>query len=166
MWLGWAGLGWDGAEHGKLEGCEAECRRLEEDLSASVAALAAAQAELSQREAAHRAAVQPMEGELARLQAAVAASQAAASVGANWVQLETTWFLSQCSSTVIAPIDSVTPTDIALSEMVRYAHSLGVQVMLNTHIELSCVYNNSCENNCTSRTKIDFGVMPVTSAMC
>ena len=79
-----------------------------------------------------------------------------AATHATHVQIETAWYVDQCSSTVLHPMP-YTPSNASLVGAIRYARSLGLRVMLNAHIEVACVYDASCEPGCGGRTDIDFG---------
>jgi len=77
-------------------------------------------------------------------------------IGANWVSPETAWYQAQCTDTELLP-KPYTPDDASLEAMIQYANSLGLKVLLNAHIEVSCMYDGSCKNGCRGRTGIDFG---------
>lgn len=67
-----------------------------------------------------------------------ASLNAAAKLGVDWVQIETTWFQHQVNSTEIGPWAGVTPTDDSFEAAIVYAKTLGMKVLLNAHIEISC----------------------------
>jgi hypothetical protein len=50
----------------------------------------------------------------------------------------------------------VTPSDKSLAAAIQYSPSLGMEVLLNAHIEVSCIYFHNCTDG-KSRTSIDFG---------
>ncbi len=88
--------------------------------------------------------------------AANASLVALKSTGANSVQIETAWYVDDCNATTIHP-QPYTPPDAALRSAIEVAHRLGMETMINAHIEVSCKYDNSCPATCGGRTDIDFG---------
>eukprot|EP01052_Picozoa_sp_SAG31_P024559 SAG31_NODE_2097_length_6453_cov_16.072867_6_plen_214_part_00 len=87
--------------------------------------------------------------------ASSASLAALAATGANAIQIETAWYMDNCSSTTLGP-RNYTPADNAIAAAVGTARGLGLQVMLNAHIEVACVYGASCAMGCNGRTDIDF----------
>lgn len=81
---------------------------------------------------------------------------AAAALGANWIQIETAWYQDQCKSTHLHS-EVYTPSDAVLVDAIKYVHQSNMLVMLNAHIEVSCKYYGNCSDNCKSRNGIDFG---------
>jgi hypothetical protein len=79
-----------------------------------------------------------------------------AGTGATHVQIETAWYVERCSSTDIGP-RNYTPSDGAIAAAVAQARKLGLTVLLNTHIEVACKYDQTCEAGCRGRNSIDFG---------
>ena len=73
-----------------------------------------------------------------------------ASTGASWVSIVATWYTWNISSVEIFPLyngsevhdvtshyyEFVTPTDEDVRAAIRYAHSLGLKVMLKPHVDL------------------------------
>ena len=88
--------------------------------------------------------------------AANASLHALASTGTNAVQIETAWYVDDCAATVIHPA-AYTPSDAALRSAIASAHGLGMETMLNAHLEVSCKYHVNCSAACCGRTCIDFG---------
>ena len=79
-----------------------------------------------------------------------------AATGANSVQIETAWYLADCNSTELHPMP-YTPTDSAIRSAIAKSNALGMEAMINAHIELTCKYDSSCAASCGGRTAIDFG---------
>ena len=79
-----------------------------------------------------------------------------ANTGTNAVQIETAWYVDDCNATTIHP-NPYTPSDAALNSAISASRALGMEVMLNAHIEVSCKYTNSCDAACAGRTDINFG---------
>ena len=55
---------------------------------------------------------------------------------ANWVSILVTGYQDYVNSTVISRTGDETPTDASLRSIIRYAHSLGLKVMLKPHVDL------------------------------
>ena len=79
-----------------------------------------------------------------------------AATGATHIQIETAWYVAQCSSTALQPL-AYTPTDASLVSAIQLARQLGLSPMLNTHIEVACKYHGTCPPGCGGRSDIDFG---------
>lgn len=85
-----------------------------------------------------------------------ASLRALAITGTNSVQIETAWYVDRCNSTSMHPA-SYTPSDAALLSAMSLAHDLGMEVMLNAHLEVACKYDASCAASCGGRNDINFG---------
>jgi hypothetical protein len=85
-----------------------------------------------------------------------ASLSALADTGANWVQIETTYYMDDCNSTRLGP-KSYTPSDAAILSAISRADKLGMKTLLNAHIEVACKYTKSCKTSCSGRNDIDFG---------
>lgn len=89
-------------------------------------------------------------------QEAFASLAAMREVGVTWVSPETAWYQDQCTDTNLHP-EHYTPDDASLEAAIRHATGLGMKVLLNAHIEVSCNYHGTCNGGCKSRTGINFG---------
>jgi len=77
-------------------------------------------------------------GEYSDSQSDTALSQVIKPLGVNWVSLVVTCYQDTISSVQIqCKTDSLTPTETDLTHTIQYIHSLGMQVMLKPHIDLS-----------------------------
>lgn len=62
-----------------------------------------------------------------------ASLDALAATGANWVQLISTWYQTDQTTTTIAATGD-TPHDYSIEDLTNYAHSLGLKVFLAPHL--------------------------------
>jgi hypothetical protein len=88
--------------------------------------------------------------------AANASLVALQATGTNSVQIETAWYVDDCNATTLHPMP-YTPSDAALRSAMAAARRLGMETMINAHIEIGCKYDGSCPASCGGRTDIDFG---------
>ena len=90
-------------------------------------------------------------GEYSNRQSDTTLSQVIKPMGVNWLSLIVTCYQEEIASSQIqCKTDSLTPTDDDLFHTIQYAHSLGIQVMLKPHVDLSNDPNHW-------RGEIDFG---------
>jgi hypothetical protein len=64
-----------------------------------------------------------------------ASLRALAATNAEWISLLVTAYQETVNSTIIDFASDPTPSDVSVIDMVRYAHSLGLKVMLKPHID-------------------------------
>jgi hypothetical protein len=64
-----------------------------------------------------------------------ASLRALAATNAEWISLLVTAYQETVNSTTIDFASEPTPSDDSVMDMIRYAHSLGLKVMLKPHID-------------------------------